>query len=175
MAGSWDNWEKFNSAEFRIGDKVYRNIEDEVLHLKELVESLDVEELLSLIPRVETLEKDVDDLTDYTEALGDDIAEVGTKLDARTPRYKGFTLWQANWTEDEDEDDYKYELSVQGMDLLQESLVIVSPQPRSYDLYGESLIRCTAQADGILVFRAPELPADTVFVNVVVINGRAVA
>lgn len=49
-------------------------------------------------------------------------------------------------------------------------VVIVSPDPASYDDYTESGIRCTAQGAGTLTFTAQSAPTSNVTVNVVIVK-----
>lgn len=48
------------------------------------------------------------------------------------------------------------------------SLVFVSPSPASFDVYGSSGVRATAQADGTLTFTCSKVPATDVSVQVVI-------
>lgn len=50
-----------------------------------------------------------------------------------------------------------------------DNIIVVTPSPESYIVYGEAGIYCSAQANGKLTFKCETVPSDTITVNVLIL------
>lgn len=150
-----NGWNFYNESEYTVNGKTYRNLEAQVQKNKQDIEDLDLAAL-------NTLPERVNDLEQYTSAIGEDVTELWVDVGTRQLKVKKrvIPLPVASWINNQ--------ITVTVLGVTPNNLVEVSPIPDDFDTYSNSGIRCIRQAQDVLVFQSIKTLSKTVDVNVAI-------